>query len=105
MAAEEADHAEASRRIQSEQTRVPQLDLSTLFLTRLRPELKRLSSLQRSASRRRGVEADEERAGEVRPFQSSEEAGEQTESLRGRFWACGAESVEPMEGADVMRRG
>ena len=33
---------------------------------------------------RRGVEADEERAGEVRPLQSSEAAGEQTESRRGR---------------------
>ena len=32
---------------------------------------------------RRGVEADEERAGEVRPFHSSEEAGEQTGNRRG----------------------
>jgi hypothetical protein len=35
-----------------------------------------------SASGRRGVEADEERAGEVRPLRSSDEAGEQT-------WATG----------------
>src|SRR5260370_41789548 len=36
----------------------------------------------RSASGRRGVEADDARAGEVRPFHSSTEAGEQT-------WATG----------------
>src|SRR5258708_9023623 len=38
--------------------------------------------LERSASGRRGVEADEARAGEVRPLHSSTEAGEQT-------WATG----------------
>jgi hypothetical protein len=35
--------------------------------------------VERSASGRRGVEADEEQAGEVSPFHSSEEASEQTE--------------------------
>src|SRR5689334_21235681 len=38
--------------------------------------------VERSASGRRGVEADEARAGEVRPLRSSNEAGEQT-------WATG----------------
>ena len=37
---------------------------------------------ERSASGRRGVEADDERAGEVRPLHSSNESGEQT-------WATG----------------
>src|SRR5258708_8063197 len=44
--------------------------------------------MERSASGRRGVEADEARAREVRPLHSSVEAGEQT-------WATGAEPVEP----------
>jgi len=44
--------------------------------------LDRLSCLERSASGRRGVEADEARAREVRPLHSSVEAGEQT-------WATG----------------
>src|SRR5260370_2287026 len=38
--------------------------------------------LKRSESGRRGVEADDARAGEVRPFHSSTEGGEQT-------WATG----------------
>ena len=48
MTTEEDDHhAEALRRIQeAEQARAAQLDLSTLFLKRLPPELERLSSLQ-----------------------------------------------------------
>src|SRR5260370_30729756 len=40
-------------------------------------------AVERSASGRRGVEADEEQAGEVRPFHSSEEASEQTGYRRG----------------------
>jgi len=44
--------------------------------------LGRLAVLERSASGRRGVEADDARAGEVRPLHSSTEAGEQT-------WATG----------------
>src|SRR5260221_6829060 len=46
--------------------------------------------MERSASGRRGVEADEVRAGEVRPLHNSIEADEQT-------WATGAELVEPRE--------
>src|SRR5882724_5847090 len=46
--------------------------------------------MERSASGRRGVEADEARAGEVRPLHNSIEADEQT-------WATGAELVEPRE--------
>jgi hypothetical protein len=48
MTPEEADHAEALRRIQeAEQTRAAQLDLRELrFLPRLPPELECLSSLQ-----------------------------------------------------------
>lgn len=39
-------------------------------------------AVERSASGRRGVEADEARAGEVRPLHSSNEAGEQTWATR-----------------------
>jgi hypothetical protein len=38
---------------------------------------------ERSASGRRGVEADEEQGGEVRPFHSSADVGEQTWATRG----------------------
>jgi hypothetical protein len=59
---------------------------------------------ERSALRRRGVEADEEGAGEVRPFHSSEEAGEQTERLRGRplGWRGG---VSGAKGRDRGKHG
>ena len=91
MVAEEVDHAEAPRRIQeAEQTRAPQLDLSTLFLTRLRPELKCLSSLQRSASGRRGIEADEERAGEVKTFQVAKRSANKPKVSEVDLWAFGA---------------
>jgi hypothetical protein len=48
---------------------------------------------KRSASGRRGVQADDARAGEVRPLHTSEETGEQP-------WPTGAESAEPREGAE-----
>jgi len=52
---------------------------------------------ERSASGRRGVEADEERAGEVRPLHSSNEAGEQT-------WATGC-GVGGVKGEDRGEHG
>ena len=39
------------------------------------------------------------------PSKVAKRPANKPKSLRGQFWACGAESAEPMEGADVMRRG
>ena len=58
--------------------------------------------MERSASGRRGVEADEARAGEVRPLHSSNEAGEQTWATRGG--ANGNEPTERTEGNTVHCR-
>ena len=53
--------------------------------------------MERSASGRRGVEADEARAGEVRPLHSSIEADEQT-------WATG-DGVGGAKGEDRGKHG
>jgi hypothetical protein len=61
----------------------PGMQRRSLFGNREISGLTGLVVTERSASGRRGVEADDARAGEVRPFYSSDEAGEQDRATGG----------------------